>query len=117
MGKALVEWSEQQRAQLQSACKHHAKPYVREKCAALLKVAIGRSCQEVARTGLLNRHAPDTLSDWIASYQQEGLDGLLVHKGRGRKPAFSPSRPDTGAGQGATYRGGASGSALVRPAA
>ncbi len=31
------------------------------------------------------------MSDWIDRYQSEGLAGLVVRKGRGRKPAFSPS--------------------------
>jgi hypothetical protein len=66
---------------------------------------------------LNHRHAPDTLSDWIAAYRYKGLAGLLVHPGRGRKPAFSPSLPLTGTGQGATHRDSASRSALVRASA
>ena len=101
MTTPLLTLSDTQRAQLQDACQHHPKAYVREKCAALLKMAQGRACAEVARQGLLTRHAPDTLADWRCRYQQEGITGLLVHTGRGRKPAFSPSRPHPGAGEGA----------------
>ena len=90
----LVQWSQEQLAQLEQASKHHPKPYVREKCAALLKLGQGRSCREVGQTGLLTRHAGDTLAHWAARYQQEGLEGLLVQTGRGRKPAFSPSGPE-----------------------
>src|SRR5262249_25779442 len=110
MGKALIQLSQAQRQELEQARKHHAKAYLREKCAALLKIAAGYSRREVAATGLNNAHAPDTLSDWIAAYQQAGLAGLLVHKGRGRKPAFSPSLPYSGASQGATRRDDPSGS-------
>jgi len=117
MDRPLVQLSEAQRAELQEACKHHAKPYVREKCAAILKIARGRSCREVGRTGLINPHTPDTLSDWIAIYQHEGLAGLLVHKGRGRKPAFFPSLPAPGAGQGATGGDRASRSPRIRAGA
>jgi transposase len=87
----LITLSDIQRAELEDACKHHPKPYLREKCAAVLKVAQGASCRDVAASGLLLRHAPDSVSDWIAAYTRHGLDGLLVQKGRGRKPAFSPS--------------------------
>ena len=89
----LVHWSPQQQDQLEQACKHHPKPYVREKCAALLKLAQGRTAREVAENALLTRHAPDTLTDWTQRFQQEGLAGLEVKAGRGRKPAFSPSLP------------------------
>lgn len=94
MTVALVTWSAQQRAQLEHACRHHAKAYVREKCAALLKLEQGRACNEVAQQALLTRHSPDTLTDWMRCYQREGLDGLVVHPGRGRKPAFSPCGAD-----------------------
>ena len=113
MGKALVAWSQAQHKELQEARKHHPKPYVREKCAALLKVAAGRSCREVAWSGLNNVHAPDTLSDWIAAYQHQGLAGLVVGQGRGRKPAFSPCLPHSRAGKRATGGDDPSGSALV----
>lgn len=101
MTTPLLTLSDTQRAQLKDACHHHPKAYVREKCAALLKIAQGRTCAEVAKQGLLTPHAPDTLTDWRRRYQQEGMAGLVVQKGRGRKPAFSPSLPLRGAGEGA----------------
>jgi transposase len=88
---ALITLSDEQRAELEHARKHHVKPYVREKCAAIIKVADGRSCREVAKSGLVNAHALDTITDWIKAYAEHGLEALVVHPGRGRKPAFSPS--------------------------
>jgi transposase len=69
---------------------HHRKSYVRVKCAAILKVAAGCSIRQVALHGLLKPVRQETVSDWIERYLAEGLDGLLVQAGRGRKPAFSP---------------------------
>ena len=34
----------------------------------------------VARTGLLKPRDPDTLYQWLAIYQQDGLAGLLAHQ-------------------------------------
>ncbi len=86
--------SDQQRRELETACRTHPKAYVREKAAALLKVGEGQAIRHVALLGLLRPRHPETVSDWIGDYQQQGLAGLLVQAGRGRKPAFSPSAQD-----------------------
>jgi len=67
-----------------------AKPYLRERAAALLKIADGQAAAAVARTGLLRPRQPDTLYRWLARYRAEGIAGLADRPGRGRKPAFSP---------------------------
>ena len=73
---------------------HHEKPHVRERAAAILKVADGQSVRQVALYGLLKRHEPETVSEWIRRYLSEGIGGLLIRPGRGRKPAFFPPAPD-----------------------
>lgn len=83
--------SAEERATLVAARDHHAKPYVRERAAALLKVAAGHSVRWVAEVGGLKRHEPEVVSGWMRRFRQEGIAGLLVRSGRGRKPAFSPS--------------------------
>ena len=70
---------------------HHPRPHMREKAAALLKVSGGFSVPQVARWGLLKPRKPETLYRWIHLYRTEGIAGLRVREGRGRKPAFSPS--------------------------
>ena len=67
------------------------KAYLRERAAALLKVAAGMSAAAVARGGLLRRRQPDTVYLWLDRFQQQGIPGLFIRPGRGRKPAFSPS--------------------------
>ena len=69
------------------------EPYLRERAAALLKVADGVPPARVARTGLLRPRRPDTVYAWLARYRAEGAAGLRIRPGRGRKPAFSPSAP------------------------
>jgi transposase len=69
---------------------HDPEPYLREKAAALLKISAGQSGRAVARQGLLRPRRPDTVYEWVRRYQADGIAGLRVKAGRGRKPAFSP---------------------------
>jgi Winged helix-turn helix len=72
---------------------HAPKAYVRERGAALLKVAGGQPAAAVARSGLLRPRAADTVYAWLNRFAAEGVAGLTVKPGRGRKPAFSPCAP------------------------
>jgi len=94
-----LELTEEQRAELEMARRRHPKAYVRERAAAILKVDEGASIRQVALKGLLRRRRPETVKEWISRYLAEGLAGLLIRPGRGRKPVFSPS--EGGGGQGA----------------
>jgi hypothetical protein len=86
-----LELSEAQQQELKEVRDRHRLPYLRERAAAILKIAQGNSGLQTARN-LLNRpHWPDTIYEWVKRYQAEGVEGLKIHKGRGRKPAFSPS--------------------------
>jgi hypothetical protein len=86
--------SESQRAELAQMRDQDPKPYLRERAAALLKIAAGQSPHVVAQSGLLKRRDPDSVYSWLARYQAEGIAGLRIRSGRGRKAAFSPSALD-----------------------
>jgi hypothetical protein len=73
---------------------HDPRPYVREKAAAILKVASGQSLRAVARAGLLRPRRRETVGAWVHRYLAEGPAGLRVRRGRGRKPAFFPPVDD-----------------------
>lgn len=90
-----ITLTDQQRQELEKARQRHPKPYVRERAAAILKVASGLSLRQVAYNGLLKRHAPETVKVWCERSLADGLSGLIIQSGRGRKPAFSPSEPVT----------------------
>ena len=85
-----IQLSPEQEQELHQVLKSHEKAYMRERAAAILKVASGSSMRQVAATGLLQVRTEEAVSDWIDRYQAEGLQGLRIRKGRGRKPAFSP---------------------------
>ena len=80
----------EQEEQLEQIRDTDERPYMRERAAAVLKVASGISDRQVALHGLLKPRHPDTVYGWIHSYQTEGIDGLPIKPGRGRKPAYSP---------------------------
>ena len=62
--------------------------YIRERCAALLKIAGGRSAHWVARQGLLKKRDPDTLYNWLNIYEQEGVAGLQGHRQGGNQRGY-----------------------------
>ena len=59
---------------------HDARPYVRERCSAVLKIAAGEAPHAVARQGVLKPRDPDTLYDWLEVYEEEGVAGLVAHQ-------------------------------------
>lgn len=97
MPKALsVALSDPQREMFEAMRDCHPKPHMRERAAALLKIAGGRAGYAVAEDGLLKPRKRDTVYTWVHRYEEQGLGGLYIRDGRGRKPAFSPSALDSG---------------------
>jgi transposase len=88
-----ITLSREQETDLEKLRDRHPKAYVRERAAAILKIAAGTSGRQVALTGLLKARKPDSIYAWVKRYQAEGSKGLENKPGRGRKPAFSPSVP------------------------
>lgn len=67
----------QELSQLRDQTEHE---YIRERCAALLKIAGGRSAHWVALHGLLKPRDPDTIYNWLDIYEAEGIAGLQGHR-------------------------------------
>ena len=94
--RRIIQLTQTQYDQFSETLRVHPKAYLRERAAAILKIASGTAPYAVATAGLLFPRAPDTVYRWLDRYDAEGLDGLRIKPGRGRKPAFSPSAPDHG---------------------
>lgn len=77
----------EQQAYLVDLRDHDPRPYLREKAAALLKIAGGKSGHEVALHGLLKPRDPDTIYGWMDAFLR---DGVLRPRPACRGP-FSPS--------------------------
>lgn len=69
---------------------HGPKAYLRERAAVLLAIARGTSIRRAALTAGLKAHDADTVCTWVARYQTQGVAGLWIRAGRGRKPAAFP---------------------------
>ncbi len=85
--------TDEQRQELRQLRDKGGKSYLRERAAAILKVADGIALTAVAQEGLLRPRDYETVSDWLDRFEERGVEGLSILKGRGRKPAFSPSTP------------------------
>lgn len=90
-GRKELTLTAEERQELKELRDNHELPYVRERAAALLKIADGMSGRQVALKGLLKNRRPDTIYEWVQRWKKEGLQGLFIRKGRGRKSSFSPS--------------------------
>ena len=76
------------RAKLEQLRAETKYEYVRERCAALLKIADGRSAHWVASQGLLKKRDPDTVYNWLNIYEQEGITGLQEHRQGGNQREY-----------------------------
>jgi transposase len=74
-----------QREELVAHRDHDPRPYVRERCAALVKIAAGMSPHAVAQRGLLKARDPDTVYGWLAAYEAAGLAGVLARQHGGAR--------------------------------
>ena len=80
-----LEITDGQRQELVQHRDHDPRPYVRERCAALLKIADGQSAHAVARQGLLKSRDPDAVYAWLTRYEREGLTSVLQDQHGGRR--------------------------------
>lgn len=88
--KRELRLSDMERETLEEMRDHHPKAYLRERAGGLLKIASGYSVNWVAQKGLLKRHRWETVAGWLNAYLSQGLGGLYVSDGRGRKPSYEP---------------------------
>jgi len=77
--------TESKKQELINLRNHTQAEYVRERCAALLKIASRETPHRVAQAGLLRPRDPDTLYHWLDIYEAEGLAGLQDHRQGGSR--------------------------------
>ncbi len=79
MARRTLTLTEDQRQELLQLRDHDPRPDVRERGAALLKIAEGQSPHAVACGGLLKSRDPDTVYAWMNRYQTSGTAGVIAH--------------------------------------
>jgi hypothetical protein len=82
--RRTLELTDTQRQGLQHYRDHDPRPYVRERCAALLKIASGQSAHAVARHGLFKPRDPDTVYQWLNWYERLGLCSVWMFQHGGK---------------------------------
>lgn len=80
-----VNLSEAERAELIEMRDTTKYEYVRERCAAVLKIADGQTAHAVAQQGLLRPRDPDTVYAWLNLYASGGCAGLVGHRQGGAR--------------------------------
>ena len=85
MQKRILKITAKQRSELEAMRDHQTTAYLRERAAALLKIAEGMSVHAVAQGGLLRRRKSDTVYGWLNTFQEKGLAGLYQRSRRGKK--------------------------------
>lgn len=88
--RIMITVSDEDRATLERWSRQPPKPYLRERARAILLVAGGMPVYQVAQRLRLRIHR-NAVRDWVQRFVNEGVTGLKIREGRGRKPAFSPS--------------------------
>jgi hypothetical protein len=86
--RRTLQLKSKQRQELEEHRDHDSRPYLRERCGALLKIAAGASAHAVARQGLLKPRDPDTLYGWLRIYAAEGVSGLLADQHGGKRRRY-----------------------------
>jgi hypothetical protein len=81
----VLDLDADQKAELVKLRDTTKQEYVRERCAALLKIAEGQTAHWVARHGLLRPRDPDTVYAWLDIYAAEGTAGLENHRQGGAR--------------------------------
>ena len=68
MKRRTLSLTPEQSTALEQIRDRDARAYMREKAAALLKIASGQSAHAVALSGLLKSRHPDTIYRWLNEY-------------------------------------------------
>ena len=84
-GHLKIRLAGRHRKQLERLAGTAEKPQLRERAAAILKVASGQSVRQVAETGLLTRRHPSTVYGWIEQYFSHGIHVWEKKRQRRRK--------------------------------
>lgn len=93
--RRTLELDDDQKLTLEEMRDKHPKAYLRQRAAAMLKIAAGESPHHVAQYGLHKPIEADQVYTWLDRYLAHGICGLYIRPGRGRKAAFSPPQPAT----------------------
>lgn len=88
--------TESQHQELDHLYKTNPKHVVRKNCHTILLKAEGRTSKDV---GAIVGMTDVSVNSWVRRFKAEGVSGLLIKPGRGRKPIMEKSDTESGAYQ------------------
>ncbi len=86
--KFIEVLTEDEKASLQRGYAHGKSPLFRRKCHCILQSNSGKTSKELA--GIFQVNALTVLS-WFKLWESQGIEGLKLKAGRGRKPKLDPT--------------------------
>ena len=86
--RRTLSLSSEERQELERVRDRDSRPYLRERAAALLKIADGQSVYAVAKGGLLKTRKYDTVLSWLNNYLEDRT--LTPRPACNKRRAFSP---------------------------
>ena len=81
--KFVKKLIEEQKSSLQKGYSHGKSPLFRRKCHCILLNNIGKDATELSSFFQVGRQ---TILNWLHAWEKEGIEGLKLKPGRGRKP-------------------------------
>jgi len=81
--KTIENLSSAQKSALQKGYAHGKSPIFRRKCHCILLSNTGKSVKELS---IIFGISETSIRKWLRQWEQEGIDGLHLKPGRGRKP-------------------------------
>ncbi len=88
MGRVIkIELSDIQRKELENGYRNGKSHAFRQRCQMVLLKSEGRKSQEIAD---FLGFCQQAVNFWLHRYKREGIGGLLVKEGRGRRAILSP---------------------------
>ena len=77
-----LKFTEAQKSALEKGYRQGSSHHFRLRCHCLLLSSEGKTIDELSKLAKVNRN---TISTWFSRYEAEGVEGLKIKSGRGRK--------------------------------
>jgi transposase len=82
MGRSVKLLQNYTTEEVEQIFKSNSDPRVRQKLCAILQVNLGKSSRVLAPYYCVS---PKQIRSWVARFDAEGIEGLLIKQGRGRR--------------------------------
>ena len=91
MGYKYIKLTLEEELTLEEGSKKHPKPYFRKRCACILLSNRGYDIKSLA---ILYKTRIHTIGTWFANWNEQGIVGLQIVQGQGRKAVLSTASPE-----------------------